>query len=98
MCHIDLDVHAEASILAEATARCARSGYSAIPPKTVRRLVTKVEPVAPLRVCYEAGPTGPRPCCLLTATGCSVLSLPPVSLPPRLGLGEDGSPKRHSAR
>lgn len=57
---IGLDVHAEtiAVAVAEPTGEVRSVGVIPNRPESVRRLMKKLEVGGPLRVCYEAGPTG----------------------------------------
>ena len=57
---VGLDVHAETIAVAVAEQDGEVRSLGVIPnwPESVRKLVKKLGPVAELRFCYEAGPTG----------------------------------------
>ena len=68
---IGLDVHADtiAVAIAEPSGDVRSVGVIPNRPESIRKLVKKLGPVAPLRVCYEAGPTGYVVYWQLTALG-----------------------------
>ena len=57
---IGLDVHADtiAVEIAEPSGDVRSGGVIPNRPESIRKLVKKLGPVEPLRVCYEAGPAG----------------------------------------
>ena len=57
---LGLDVHADTIAVAMAEPSGEVRSLGTIPnrPESIRRLVKKLGPVEPVRVCYEAGPTG----------------------------------------
>jgi hypothetical protein len=57
---IGLDVHADtiAVAMAEPSGEVRSMGVIPNRPESIRKLVKKLGPAEPLRVCYEAGPTG----------------------------------------
>ena len=57
---LGLDVHADTIAVAVAEPGGAVRSLGVLPnrPESVRKLMKKLGPVAALRVCYEAGPTG----------------------------------------
>ena len=66
--------------------------------ESLRRLVKKLGPVALLRVCYEAGPTGYVVYWQLTALGVRCEVVAPTLVPVKAGRsGEDGSARRGEA-
>ncbi len=75
---IGLDVHADTIAVAIAEPGGEVRSLGVIPnrPESIRKLVKKLGPAAPLRVCYEAGPTGYVIYWQLTALGvrCEVVA------------------------
>ena len=57
---VGLDVHAEtiAVAVAEGSGEVRSLGLIPNSPEHIRRLLKRLGPASPLRVCYEAGPTG----------------------------------------
>src|SRR6266446_776708 len=57
---VGLDVHAEtiAVAVAEPSGEARSLGIIPNKPESVRKLIKRLGPTGPLRVCYEAGPTG----------------------------------------
>lgn len=58
--YVGLDVHADTIAVAISEGRGEVRSLGTIPnrPESIRKLIKRLEPVATLRVCYEAGPTG----------------------------------------
>ena len=84
---IGLDVHADtiAVAIAEPSGDVRSVGVIPNRPESIRKLVKKLGPVAPLRVCYEAGPTGYVVYWQLTALGVPCEVVAPTLVPVKPG-------------
>jgi transposase len=84
---VGLDVHAETIAVAVAEPSGEVRALGTIPntPDAVRRLVKKLAPVEPLRVCYEAGPTGYVLYWQLTQLGVACEVVAPTLVPVKPG-------------
>src|SRR5215213_9877366 len=84
---IGLDVHAETIAVAVAEPNGDVRSLGVIPnrPESIRKLVTKLGPLAQLRVCYEAGPTGYVVYWALTALGVTCEVVAPTLIPVKAG-------------
>jgi len=84
---IGLDVHADTIAIAMAEPDGEVRALGVIPnrPESIRKLVKKLGPAAPLRVCYEAGPTGYVVYWQLTALGVSCEVVAPTLVPVKAG-------------
>jgi transposase len=84
---VGLDVHAEtiAVAVAEARGEVRSLGTIANRPEAVRQLIKKLGPVDPLRVCYEAGPTGYALYWQLVGLGVSCEVVAPSLVPAKAG-------------
>ncbi len=87
MRHVGLDVHAEtiAVAVAEPDGSVRELGLIRNRPEAVRKLVAKLGPAAPLRICYEAGPTGYPLYWQLTALGVHCDVIAPSLVPTKPG-------------
>lgn len=84
---IGLDVHAETIAVAVAEPDGEVRSLGVIPnrPESIRKLVKKLGPPEPLRVCYEAGPTGYVVYWQLTALGVTCEVVAPTLVPVKPG-------------
>ena len=84
---IGLDVHADtiAVAVAEPDGEVRLMGVMPNQPESIRKLVNKLGPVEPLRVCYEAGPTGYVIYWQLTALGVHCEVVAPTLVPTKAG-------------
>jgi transposase len=84
---IGLDVHAETIAVAVAEPDGDVRSVGVIPnrPESIRKLVKKLGPAEPLRVCYEAGPTGYVVYWELTALGVKCEVVAPTLVPVKAG-------------
>jgi transposase len=84
---IGLDVHAEtiAVAVAEPDGEVRSMGMIPNRPESIRKLVKKLGPVASLRVCYEAGPTGYVIYWQLAALGVGCEVVAPTLVPTKAG-------------
>jgi transposase len=84
---IGLDVHAETIAVAVAEPNGDVRSLGVIPnrPESIRKLVKKLGPLAQLRVCYEAGPTGYVVYWALTALGVTCEVVAPTLIPVKAG-------------
>lgn len=84
---IGLDVHAETIAVAVAEPDGEVRSLGVIPNRleSIRKLVKKLGPAAPLRVCYEAGPTGYVVYWQLTALGVQCEVVAPTLVPVKAG-------------
>ena len=84
---IGLDVHAETIAVAVAEPDGEVRSLGVIPNRSesIRKLVKKLGPVAQLRVCYEAGPTGYVVYWELTALGVKCEVIAPTLVPVKAG-------------
>ena len=84
---IGLDVHAETIAVAVAEPDGEVRSLGVIPnrPESIRKLVKKLGPAEPLRVCYEAGPTGYVMYWQLTALGVTCEVVAPTLVPVKPG-------------
>ena len=84
---IGLDVHADtiAVAVAEPDGEVRSMGVIPNQPESIRKLVNKLGPVEPLRVCYEAGPTGYVVYWQLTALGVKCEVVAPTLVPTKAG-------------
>src|SRR5207245_10407843 len=84
---IGLDVHAEtiAAAVAEPDGEVRSLGVIPNRPESVRRLMRHLGATAPLRVCYEAGPTGYVLYWQLTALGVPCDVIAPTLVPVKPG-------------
>jgi transposase len=87
MRHVGLDVHAEtiAVAVAEPDGSLRELGTIRNRPEAVRKLLAKLAGPAPLRVCYEAGPTGYTLYWQLTALGIACDVIAPSLIPTKAG-------------
>jgi transposase len=87
MRYLGLDVHADtiAVAMAEPDGRVRELGTIRNRPEAVRKLVTKLGTSPPLRVCYEAGPTGYLLYWQLTALGLHCDVIAPSLVPTKAG-------------
>lgn len=85
--YVGLDVHADTVAVAIAEGRGEVRSLGTIPnrPEPVRKLIKRLEPVATLRVCYEAGPTGYALYWQLTALGVKCEVVAPTLVPVKAG-------------
>ena len=84
---IGLDVHADTIAVAVAEPDGEVRSLGVIPnqPESLHKLVKKLGPVEPLRVCYEAGPTGYVIYWQLTALGVKCEVVAPTLVPTKAG-------------
>ena len=84
---IGLDVHAETIAVAVAEPDGEVRSLGVIPnrPESIQKLVKKLGPTEPLRVCYEAGPTGYVVYWQLTALGVTCAVVAPTLVPVKPG-------------
>jgi len=84
---IGLDVHAETIAVAVAEPKGEVRSLGIIPnrPESIRRVMKKLESGGPLRVCYEAGPTGYVLYWQLTALGIPCEVVAPTLVPVKPG-------------
>ena len=84
---IGLDVHADTIAVAVAEPDGEARSMGVIPNQleSIRKLVNKLGPVEPLRVCYEAGPTGYVVYWQLTALGVKCEVVAPTWVPTKAG-------------
>ena len=84
---IGLDVHADTIAVAVAEPGGEVRSLGVIPnrPESIRKLVKKLGPAEPLRVCYEAGPTGYVIYWQLTALGVHCEVVAPTLVPTKAG-------------
>jgi transposase len=84
---IGLDVHAETIAVAVAEPDGEVRSLGVIPNRSesIRKLVKKLGPAAPLRVCYEAGPTGYVVYWQLSALGVTCEVVAPTLVPVKAG-------------
>jgi len=84
---IGLDVHADtiAVAVAELDGEVRSMGVIPNQPESIRKLVKKLGPVEPLRVCYEAGPTGYVIYWQLTGLGVRCEVVAPTLVPTKAG-------------
>lgn len=84
---IGLDVHAETIAVAVAEPDGEVRSLGTIPnrPESIRRLIKKLGPADPLRVCYEAGPTGYVLYWQLTELGVTCEVVAPTLVPVKAG-------------
>jgi transposase len=84
---VGLDVHAEtiAVAVAEGGGEVRDLGIIANRPEAVRKMVAKLGPVAQLRVCYEAGPTGYGLYWQMVKLGIACEVMAPTLIPTRPG-------------
>lgn len=85
--YLGLDVHAETicAAIAEPDGSVRELGIIRNRPEAVRKLLTKLGAIEPLRVCYEAGPTGYTLYWQLTALGVSCDVIAPSLIPTKAG-------------
>ena len=82
---IGLDVHADTVAVAEPHGEVRSMGVIPNRPESIRKLVKKLGPAAPLRVCYEAGPTGYVIYWQLTGLGVHCDVVAPTLVPVKAG-------------
>ena len=84
---IGVDVHAETIAVAVAEPEGEVRSLGVIPNRSasIRKLVKKLGPAEPLRVCYEAGPTGSVVYGELTALGVTCEVVAPTLVPVKAG-------------
>lgn len=85
--YLGLDVHAETicAAIAEPDGSVRELGVIRNRPEAVRKLLTKLGATEPLRVCYEAGPTGYTLYWQLTALGVACDVIAPSLIPTKAG-------------
>jgi transposase len=84
---VGLDVHAETIAVAIAEPAGEVRSIGTIPnrPESLRKLVSKLQPVEQIRACYEAGPTGYAVYWQLTALGVKCEVIAPTLVPTKAG-------------
>jgi transposase len=87
MRYVGLDVHAETitAAVAEMDGAVHELGTIANAPAALRKLMRKLGPIAALRVCYEAGPTGYVVYWQLVALGVACEVIAPSLIPTKAG-------------